>query len=167
MRHAPCTDRRGLRASATLAFRPRVVPATSIMNTEYLCIAVVAIAWGGYPLISRSTSVPGTLGALILTLCGLIPISLATVWSGGFVRPSASDLVKLGCAGVLMGAGTAAFNYLATSRRMDASISIPVVDTAMMLVTVIGAIVWFAEPVTARKLLGIGLLVAGIISLRP
>src|SRR5689334_2933907 len=86
------------------------------VNTEYLFILIVAATWGGYPLISRATQVAGSLGALILTLCGLIPITIATLWSGPFVRPSSGDLAKLALAGLLMGIGTASFNHLATSR---------------------------------------------------
>jgi multidrug transporter EmrE-like cation transporter len=56
---------------------------------------------------------------------------------------------------------------VANSRQLDASISIPIIDTAMLVVSVIGAIVFFAEPVTAKKLLGIGLLIAGITVLKP
>jgi drug/metabolite transporter (DMT)-like permease len=137
------------------------------MKTEYICIAIVAAAWGGYPLISRSTAVPGPLGALILTLCGLAPIALATFLDEATRRPSAIDIGKLAVAGLLMGAGTAAFNYLATSRRIDASISLPIVDTAMLLVSVLGATLFYAEPMTARKLLGIALLISGIAVLKP
>jgi drug/metabolite transporter (DMT)-like permease len=137
------------------------------MKTEYLCIAIVAAAWGGYPLISRATAVPGPLGALILTLFGLVPISFAT-WSDKASRPPSSiDLARLAIAGLLMGSGTTAFNYLATSRRIDASVSIPITDTAMLLVSVLGAVLFFAEPMTARKTFGIALLVAGIAVLKP
>jgi drug/metabolite transporter (DMT)-like permease len=137
------------------------------VNIEYLCIAIVAAMWGSYPLISRSTHVGGAMGALILMLGGLIPVSIATAWSGGLTRPSSADLMKLALAGVMMGTGTVAFNQLAISRRLDASISIPIVDTAMLLVSVVGAVLFFAEPVTARKLAGVGLLIAGIVALKP
>jgi drug/metabolite transporter (DMT)-like permease len=137
------------------------------MKTEYLCIAIVAVAWGGYPLLSRATAVPGPLGALILTLCSLVPIALTTFLDAATKRPSSIDAGKLAIAGLLMGGGTAAFNYLATSRRMHASLSIPIADTAMLLVTVLGATLFYAEPMTPRKLLGIALLVSGIVALKP
>jgi drug/metabolite transporter (DMT)-like permease len=137
------------------------------MQTEYLCIAIVAAAWGGYPLISRATAVPGALGALLLTLFGLIPITIATVLDPATRRPIPLDVIKLAVAGVLMGCGTAAFNYLATSRRMDASVSIPITDTAMLIVSVLGAVLFYAEPFTTKKLLGLALLVSGIAALKP
>lgn len=137
------------------------------MKTEFLCIAIVAAAWGGYPLISRATAVPGALGALLLTLFGLVPISIATFLDPATRRPIAIDVLRLAVAGVLMGCGTAAFNYVATSRRIDASVSIPITDTAMLIVSVLGAVLFYAEPITMRKLLGFGLLVSGIAVLKP
>src|SRR5204863_5440106 len=98
---------------------------------------------------------------------GLIPISIATWLDPATRRPVAIDVALLAVAGVMMGCGTAAFNYLATSRRMDASVSIPITDTAMLIVSVLGAVLFYAEPVTTRKLLGLVLLVAGIAVLKP
>ncbi len=137
------------------------------MKFELICIVVVALFWGGYPLVARSTGVGGPVGALILTLSGLVPILTAVVWQGGALRPSPSELGRLIVAGVMMGIGLVAFNAVANSKSMEASISIPVIDTAMLIVSVIGAILFFAEPVTVKKMIGIGLLVAGILVLRP
>jgi multidrug transporter EmrE-like cation transporter len=67
----------------------------------------------------------------------------------------------------MMGIGLLAFNAVANSRQIEASVSIPIMDTAMLLATVIAAVIFFAEPVTARKLIGTGLLVAGILVLKP
>jgi drug/metabolite transporter (DMT)-like permease len=137
------------------------------MRTELLCMAIVALAWGGYPLIARSSGVGGPLGALILTLCALVPSASLVLWQGVMARPSFVELTKLIVAGLIMGIGTTAFNYVVNSRQLDASISIPVIDTTMLLVTVIGAVLFFAEPLTMRKVIGIGLLIAGIVVLKP
>ena len=137
------------------------------MKPEYSCIAIVALAWGGYPLIARSSGIGGGLGALILTLSALLPIGAITLWQGVTTRPAAPEIIKLVIAGTIMGIGTTAFNFVANSRQLDASVSIPIVDTAMLLVSVIAAILFFAEPVTMRKLVGMGLLIAGIVVLRP
>jgi drug/metabolite transporter (DMT)-like permease len=137
------------------------------MRTEFICMAIVALTWGGYPLIARSSGVGGPLGALILTLTALVPISIVTIWQGVATTPSRIELTKLVMAGLLMGLGTAAFNFVANSRQLEASISIPIIDTAMLLISVLGAIVFFAEPITAKKLIGIALLVSGILVLKP
>ena len=137
------------------------------MRTELICMAVVALAWGGYPLIARSSGVGGALGALILTLCALVPSAALVMWQGVVTRPSSVELAKLIVAGLIMGVGTTAFIYVVNSRQLDASVSIPIIDTAMLLVSVIGAVLFFAEPMSTRKIVGIGLLIAGIVVLRP
>jgi multidrug transporter EmrE-like cation transporter len=53
------------------------------------------------------------------------------------------------------------------SRQLDASTSIPIIDTAMLLVSVVGAVLFFAEPMTAKKVIGVVLLIAGIVVLKP
>ena len=136
------------------------------MTLEIVCIALVAACWGGYPLVARASGYGGALGTLVLALAGLLPIGLAVLWQRGAERPSPDALVKLAIAGLLMGVGLLAFNRLANS-RMDASISIPIVDTAMLIVTTLGAIYFFQEAVTARKLVGVALLLGGIAVLRP
>jgi drug/metabolite transporter (DMT)-like permease len=137
------------------------------MRIEYLCMAIVALAWGGYPLVARSSGVGGPLGALILTLSALVPIGALVLWQGALARPASVELTKLIVAGVLMGIGTAAFNFVANSRQLDASVSIPIIDTAMLVVSVIGAIAFFVEPITVKKIVGVGLLIAGIAVLKP
>jgi drug/metabolite transporter (DMT)-like permease len=77
------------------------------------------------------------------------------------------ELTKLVVAGLIMGIGTIAFNFVVNSRQLDASISIPIIDTAMLLVSVVGAVLFFAEPMTARKVIGVVLLIAGIAVLKP
>jgi drug/metabolite transporter (DMT)-like permease len=137
------------------------------MRTELICMAIVAFAWGGYPLIARSSGIGGPLGALILTLSALVPSSVMVLWQGAAIRPSPVELNKLVIAGLIMGIGTTAFNFVVNSRQLDASISIPIIDTAMLLVSVVGAVLFFAEPMTARKVIGVVLLIAGIAVLKP
>jgi len=137
------------------------------MKVEAIYIVIVALFWGSYPLVARSSGVGGPAGALILTLTALVPIATAVIWQSGAPRPATPDLIRLMIAGVMMGIGLVAFNALANSKQMDASISIPVVDTAMLVVSVAGAVMFFAEPITAKKLIGIGLMLAGIIVIRP
>jgi drug/metabolite transporter (DMT)-like permease len=136
------------------------------MSVDLACIAIVALFWGGYPLVARASGHGDALGTLVLSLAGLVPVVAAAFWSGVERRPSNGDLARLIVAGLMMGIGLLAFNRLANG-RLDASVSIPVVDTAMLLVSALAAIWFFGEPVTAQKLAGIALLVAGIALLRP
>lgn len=136
------------------------------MNVEIACIAVAALFWGAYPLVARASGIGGAMGALILTLSALMPISAAVIWQGGN-KPALADLGKLVIAGVMMGIGLLAFNIVVNSRRIEASISIPIIDTAMLIVTVVGAAFFFSESMTLQKIIGIALLLAGIFLLRP
>jgi drug/metabolite transporter (DMT)-like permease len=136
------------------------------MANEYLWIALVAITWGGYPLVTRASGHDGPLSPLLLALTSLVPIAAAVFWQGAAVRPQGSAILLLCIAGLLQGIGLAAFLRVANG-PMDASVSIPISDGAMLLVTAIGAVLFFGEPLTARKLAGLALLVLGIALLRP
>jgi drug/metabolite transporter (DMT)-like permease len=127
---------------------------------------VIAITWGGYPLLTRASGYSGAPGALLLTLFALIPIAVGVLWQGKPERPSGSALVYLVSAGLLQGIGLIAFLRV-TGGRLEASVSMPIVDTSMLLVTTIGAIALFRESATPQKLMGIALLVIGIALLRP
>lgn len=137
------------------------------MKPEYFAILMVAAFWGGYPLLTRATGVTGPIVSLVMAAGSLAVIAVATFWQGVEVRPTMSELVKLAVAGAMMGVGLLAFNCAANSRAMDASVSIPIMDTSMLLTTTIGAIWFFAEPITGRKVLGLALLLAGIFVLKP
>lgn len=136
------------------------------MRTDLVWIAVTAVCWGGYPLVARTAGHGGPRGTLVLMLAGLVPIVAMAAWTGGVGWPTGSALMKLGIAGLMMGGGLLAFHALATG-PMDASVSIPIVDVAMLLVSAIGAVCFFAESVTPQKAIGVCLLLAGIALLRP
>jgi drug/metabolite transporter (DMT)-like permease len=135
------------------------------MRADWVWILTTALLWGAYPLVARTAGFEGPRAALILTLAGLVPISvMAYLSNAGW--PNSVGLLKLGISGLMMGGGLMAFIMVANS-SMDASVSIPIVDVAMLLVSAIGAMVFFAEPFTAQKALGIALLLVGIGLLRP
>jgi drug/metabolite transporter (DMT)-like permease len=135
------------------------------VKPEYMGIVIVALMWGSYPLITRAAGGGGLLGTFVMMTAGWITIAIAAAWQGFDSRFAFAQTMKLAVAGSMMGIGLIAFNAVASSRRMDASVSIPIMDTAMMLVTVIAAVWFFAEPITIRKSIGLALLVAGIATL--
>jgi len=137
------------------------------MRIEYAYIAVAALMWGSYPLVLRSTGAGGPSGTLLLTLSGLVPIIAAVLWQGSLVKPAPAELARLIVAGIMMGIGLISFNLVANTKHLDASVSIPIIDTVMLIVTVAGAVMFFAEPMTARKAIGLALLIAGIMVLKP
>jgi len=137
------------------------------VKPAYAWIGIVSLFWGGYPLIARGANLPGPLGALILSAVSLTTIAAATWWTGGFAWPAPAAAIRLVVAGAMMGIGLLAFNAVAVSRQIDASVSIPIMDTGMLIVSVLAAVLFFAEPITIKKVVGLALLIAGIAVLRP
>jgi drug/metabolite transporter (DMT)-like permease len=137
------------------------------MKFELIGIVITAIAWGCYPLVARSAGAGAgqAFGTFIMMSTGWLVIAAAAWWQGIEVRPSTQGVIRLAAAGALMGAGMLSFNAVASSRRLDASVAIPIMDTAMLIVTVIVAVMVFAEPFTLRKGMGLALLLAGIATL--
>jgi drug/metabolite transporter (DMT)-like permease len=137
------------------------------MKPEYAWILIVSLFWGGYPLVARGANLGGPLGALILSAVSLSTIAAATAWTGALAWPAPAAAVRLVIAGAMMGVGLLAFNAAAVSRQIEASVSIPIMDTGMLIVSVLAATLFFAEPITLKKCAGLALLVAGIVVLRP
>jgi len=136
------------------------------MSADWLYIAVVAVFWGGYPLITRLSSINGPQASFLLASVSLAPIAAAMWWSGDTARPTSAQIWPILIGGLMQGIGLMAFVRVATS-KLDASIAIPISDVSMLLVTTLGAIAFFAEAVTAQRVVGIALLVTGIVLLRP
>ena len=136
------------------------------MSVEWICIGLVALFWGGYPLLTRAVQYPGAFGTFVVALAALVPASAAALWQSGFTRPTAGQLGALVAAGLMQGIGLLAFLRVA-SGAFDASLAIPISDVAMLIVTAVGAIAFFGEPVTGQKLVGFALLFGGIALLRP
>ena len=135
------------------------------MKVEYIGIAIVAFLWGGYPLITRAAGGGGILGTFVMMTAGWVTIAIATALQGFGSQLTSGQTLRLAGAGSMMGIGLIAFNWVASSERIAASVSIPIMDTAMMLVTVLAAVWFFGEPLTLRRGIGLALLVAGIATL--
>ena len=136
------------------------------MSTEAICIALVAIFWGAYPLVARLSSFGGPLGSLVVAAFALAPIGVAVIAGRDFARPTSAELWPLAISGLMQGVGLLAFVRVATG-RLEASTAVPISDVGMMIVTTVGAIYFFQEAVTLQKAAGLALLVAGIVLLRP
>ena len=137
------------------------------MTSEWLWIGVVAVFWGGYPLVTRACGYEGPWMTALVAVVAVVPAIAYGVWQGGdYARPSPGQLGALGLAGLMQGLGLIAFLRVA-SGSLEASIAIPISDVAMLVVTAVGALIFFQEAVTLQKLFGLGLLVTGIALLRP
>jgi drug/metabolite transporter (DMT)-like permease len=136
------------------------------MSFDWVCIALVAVFWGGYPLVARLSGFGGPWGSLLLGAVAVLPIAGTALAAGGPARPTRAELWPLLVAGLMQGVGLMAFVRVATG-KLEASVSIPISDVAMLIVTTVGAILFFQETLTAQKLAGLACLVAGILLLRP
>lgn len=136
------------------------------MRQEYVWIAATALCWGSYPLVARAAGYQGPRAAFILMLAAFVPIAWLALLDARAGWPVGNAWLKLSIAGVLMGFGLIAFMRVAGG-ALDASIALPIVDVAMLLVSALGAVWFFAEPLTLQKGLGIALLLGGIALLRP
>jgi drug/metabolite transporter (DMT)-like permease len=135
--------------------------------SEWIFIAVVAVFWGGYPLVTRACGYEGPWATLLVAVTAVVPvIAYVLLQSVEYTRPSPGQLGALGVAGLMQGLGLIAFLRVAGG-SVEASIAIPISDVAMLIVTAVGALIFFQEAVTVQKLAGLGLLVTGIALLRP
>ena len=134
------------------------------MSFVMICIFGVAVFWGGWPLVARLAGDHGLAGSLVLAALTFLTVAVAMPLTSTAL-PGARDTALLALAGVMMGLGLIAFNAVSANPMIELSTAIPIMDTSMLLVSVIGGIWFFGEPVTARKLIGIALLIAGILTL--
>lgn len=136
------------------------------MSNTLVYITLISLFWGGWPLVARAAGPITATGSALLCFAALLPVVILAIVQGQAL-PYVMSAGKLCVAGLMMGAGLICFNIVASGRTTDISIVVPVINTSMMLVTVLGGILFFAEPITTQKVFGISLLIAGIILLRP
>jgi drug/metabolite transporter (DMT)-like permease len=136
------------------------------MPTIIAAVIVVALFWGGWPLVARGAGDVGLPGALLMSVTSLATVGVAA-FAAGTPFPAAPAAALLAAAGVMMGLGLIAFNAASTSPLVEASTIIPILDASMLLVAMIGGIWFFGEELSARKIAGIALLITGILVLKP
>lgn len=130
-----------------------------------LLMVATGLLWGGWPLLTRAAgdTTPGTL--LVIGITAAVPPIINFFLRGGEL-PTAGGSVLLAAAGLMMGVGLITFNVVLTSPLMPMSVSLPIMDTLLLLVGAAGAIYFFQESLTPSKLFFIGVLVVGIIGLQ-
>ncbi|MDP2629397.1 MAG: EamA family transporter [Candidatus Harrisonbacteria bacterium] len=130
------------------------------------CFVAVFLLWGGWPLIMRSAGASNSLTNFLLS--GIATLILGLIALGTKVpSPSPPNFWRIGIAGVMMGLGFVAFNYLATHPKIPVSTALPIINSAILLVAVLGGVWFFSEGLTLKKILGIALLLIAVTLLRP
>lgn len=132
----------------------------------WFCIGLTALCFGGWPLMARMAGKTGTTGAFIMAALALLPMA-AVLLRQGVELPASSSTRWLLIAGVLMGTGFIAYNFVITSPLLEVSITVPIASALVVIVSTAGGICFFSEPLTSRKVIGIVVLIFGIILLRP
>lgn len=136
------------------------------MKNVLLCIILTALFFGGWPIVARTAGKTGTTGAFIMAAMALVPIGIVMMRQG-VLLPMSTSWPKLCIAGMMMGSGLIAYNFAVSNPKVEVSIVVPTISTLMIIVTTLGGMFFFGEPLTVRKVIGITLLIAGIAFLRP
>lgn len=134
------------------------------MNSPaFLAVLITALGFGLWPLVARfaalspiATALFASVGTVIVVAAGMrLPMFTYGQISGG-----AALICLVG--GILNGIGFLAYAYIISNSDWNLSLYIPIAVVAMSVMTVIGGIILFHEPVTAQKLAGILLAIAAI-----
>ncbi len=137
------------------------------MPTWLLATLAAAILYGLHNVFTKMAAgrVSDNLGGLLLeaTATGLILLFVLRerLTGGGFGPASARGIVFSILAGLCVGAGTVLYFYIF---RMAGELSVagPIVLTGGIGIMAVAGIVFFGEPLTAWKILGLVFSVAGI-----
>lgn len=136
----------------------------------YILIALTAIFWGGWPVLARLSNTDATANAPIL-----IGFSLLSTLYYFFVHGTpnamqsitASSMSYLIPAGIMLGGGMVTYSLTLQSVELDLSSSVPMVNSGMLVVTVICSIALFGDNITPQKVIGFVAVILGIYLLRP
>lgn len=139
------------------------------MNIIYL-IFITAICWGGWPLLTRLSGVDGAVYAPIITTIAItFPFCYFFVYAqANTVAPvTIQSLAYLIPAGLIMGLGVITFSMVLQSTTLDISSSIPIINSAVLIITLIGGAILFNDSISLQKICGIVAILIGIYLLRP
>jgi drug/metabolite transporter (DMT)-like permease len=136
------------------------------MNNQILQAILAAVLFGTWPLLVRGAGAPTSANTFIITLNAAALIALIMGFQN-ITLPKSDTMPHLILAGLLLGGGMIVYNAVLTAPGAQMSIVIPLVSAAIIIVSTIGGVGFFREPLTPWKVIGIGLLIVGIIFLRP
>lgn len=139
------------------------------MNIFYL-IAITAICWGGWPLLARLSNTDGAAYAPVIIASAIVPTIYYLFVHASPSAPASitiPSLVYLIPAGLMMGIGTISFSLVIQSTELGLSSSIPMINSTMIVVAVIGSVLLFGDNISFQKIAGIATILAGIYLLRP
>lgn len=124
------------------------------MNSNLMLCIVTALGFGAWPLIARASGVTGGwVMSVVMGVSALVSLLILRPQTSTF--PAGVSLAILALAGVANGIGAAAFGKL-TTEAAKAGSSLPAVALAAMIVVLtVGGFLFFKQPVSGTKLLGV------------
>lgn len=139
------------------------------MFTVYLGILVIAILWGGWPLVARSVNNPSSTMNLVIVVVAIFPVLLQYWYTTTALSLAATkmDAMKMVAGGLMMGTGMIFFNAVLASKDVSVSTVVPLINVSMLMVSVLGGVFFFSEEMTPSKIFGLVLLISGMVLIRP
>ena len=120
-----------------------------------LILLLIGLCFGGWPLIAKSTNL--SLGWMSLAVAtGTAIAACFPAFGREHVPPRNAIFIGL-AAGVVNGLGMLFYSHLIGSGTAEVSRFMPVVTLFTMVVGVAGGLFLFHEPMTTKKMLGVGL----------
>jgi len=119
----------------------------------FLCL-VTALCFAAWPLIGRAT---GASGAWVTVVVMLVTPIVAGVpqYKQLSELPSWQGIGILILAGACNGIGMVAYGKIVTDRQFEMSGLAPASLVGMVVLIMLGGVLFFHEPITARKILGL------------
>lgn len=133
-----------------------------MLHSPLVICGFLAILWGGYQLLIRTTEVPPLMVALYVVAFGLIPVGAANIWSGAGISGTPRQIGLLMIAGIMFGSGMILYASLLTNRELDLSIWAPIAAVTITATVIVGTIVFFGESVTPARMVGFVLALAAL-----
>lgn len=146
------TERRSFQPNTQIKNRALLEERIVVNNPLFLCV-ISALGFGSWPLIARTTTInPGWLS---IAIC-LGTMMTSSVTMNRALPNSKAFLILIG-AGMINGIGLLAYSKLLTMQNTDVSRLIPIAVALGAVTTAVGACIVFGEPITIRKVSGVGL----------
>ena len=133
-------------------FVPRALAGEAGMTPEWICIGVVAVFWGGYPLVARAASFGGPWVTRAGRVVAVVPDRLRAL-AGRRLRAAVARSARAARSrGTDAGprADRVSARRERRSSRLRSRSRSP--TSAMLIVTTVGALLFFQEAVTLQKL---------------
>lgn len=128
-------------------------------NNPLVLAAFSSVVFGAWPLIARLSGAGSAWTAIVVAI-GTLGVVLLGANSD---TPDLKGWGVLLLAGVVNGLGFLAYSKILERKELELSQYLAMVPVGMVVVTVVGAMLFFGEPATAKKVAGVLLAVIALV----